>query len=342
MERQKKKSEAARAIERSALAPAPAAAATTALRAVGHSWRGAGLKTSDDEDEASSEKGKGRCSALRASKRHKYGRNVEWRNVTETPLSTASSAAARLRLGTEDANFAAHFDFDWQMQPSSSCWSSSHSVPTPPRASSSSPQQHWINGRTIDFIVASDDGQARRQLEGAKAGEQLLVGSGRVGATMQVGQWALKRLTDRLRLAILRQRQTLSKAEDADTKRRRPHLNAGRSGSGSFSGARSSHPQPSSSSSSPSSLFKGKARAMEQDSTGKAGARNGSPAPTTLPWFAEDLSPEDLALVRNLKEPGGKDATRWIGKPGDEEEKRKIQTILGGHWDGELTPARKE
>ncbi len=33
----------------------------------------------------------------------------------------------------------------------------------------------------------------------------------------------------------------------------------------------------------------------------------GSPAPTSLPWFADDLSPEDLALVRQIQEGG--DAT---------------------------------
>ena len=33
----------------------------------------------------------------------------------------------------------------------------------------------------------------------------------------------------------------------------------------------------------------------------------GSPAPTTLPWFADDLSPDDLALVRHIQ--GGGDAT---------------------------------
>jgi RNA exonuclease 4 len=60
-----------------------------------------------------------------------------------------------------------------------------------------------------------------------------------------------------------------------------------------------------------------------------------SPAPTTLPWFAEDLSPEDLALVHRA---GGRPSTSSSNlsfKDGqdnafDDSESRKKQVILGG------------
>lgn len=60
-----------------------------------------------------------------------------------------------------------------------------------------------------------------------------------------------------------------------------------------------------------------------------------SPAPTTLPWFAEDLSPEDLALVHRR---GGRPSTSSshlssnLDSQNDEEDSeiRKKKVILGG------------
>lgn len=94
-----------------------------------------------------------------------------------------------------------------------------------------------------------------------------------------------------------------------------------------------------------SSLVKGKMRAVEDR------ASTGSPAPTTLPWFAEDLSPEDLALVRNLniqqgssEENGG--VAQWNGwdaqRGNAEQEERKKQIILGGHWGGAESASKRE
>ncbi|PWN97670.1 hypothetical protein FA09DRAFT_339164 [Tilletiopsis washingtonensis] len=57
----------------------------------------------------------------------------------------------------------------------------------------------------------------------------------------------------------------------------------------------------------------------------------GSPAPTTLPWFAEDLSPEDLALVRTAgtQAPQGSASALGVAET-REEQRRKKAIILGG------------
>lgn len=82
---------------------------------------------------------------------------------------------------------------------------------------------------------------------------------------------------------------------------------------------------------------------------------SGSPAPTSLPWFAEDLSPEDLALVRNASAAVASTATgmepsssssQWTAGGSSSsaaEERRKKQIILGGQWDGaEGSAAKRE
>lgn len=78
---------------------------------------------------------------------------------------------------------------------------------------------------------------------------------------------------------------------------------------------------------------------------GVAGANShtsGSPAPTTLPWFAEDLSPEDLALVRSTQASSSSSSatpsssSTWVAggvASTEAEQRRKKQIILGGHWD---------
>lgn len=97
-----------------------------------------------------------------------------------------------------------------------------------------------------------------------------------------------------------------------------------------------------------SSLHKGKARQLDGGN-----AKTGSPAPTSLPWFAEDLSPEDLALVRNLNLVQQQDAASgstassrvngWdVQKGTDAQEERKKQVILGGNWDGPEYAAKRE
>ncbi|PWN50108.1 hypothetical protein IE53DRAFT_380021 [Violaceomyces palustris] len=74
--------------------------------------------------------------------------------------------------------------------------------------------------------------------------------------------------------------------------------------------------------------------------TGTSSPRSGtgSPAPTTLPWFAEDLSPEDLAMVKESTEARVARTLQWEGVA-DEELKRKI--ILGGLPEG-ASEAKKE
>lgn len=68
-------------------------------------------------------------------------------------------------------------------------------------------------------------------------------------------------------------------------------------------------------------------------------SRTSSPAPTTLPWFAEDLSPEDLALVRmnsgqasgSSSNKGNTNGTEALDTPTkDEEEAIRRRIILGG------------
>ncbi|UZJ56352.1 hypothetical protein CBS101457_005672 [Exobasidium rhododendri] len=68
-----------------------------------------------------------------------------------------------------------------------------------------------------------------------------------------------------------------------------------------------------------------------------------SPAPTTLPWFAEDLSPEDLALVHQAEgkpsASSGSLSTKGDVEKDKEIESRKKQVILGGL---ELSKERQE
>ncbi|KDN42201.1 hypothetical protein K437DRAFT_257978 [Tilletiaria anomala UBC 951] len=57
------------------------------------------------------------------------------------------------------------------------------------------------------------------------------------------------------------------------------------------------------------SKSKGKARQIDVQqeisaTSTSSSPKTGSPAPTTLPWFADDLSPADLALVRQIQEGG--------------------------------------
>lgn len=89
---------------------------------------------------------------------------------------------------------------------------------------------------------------------------------------------------------------------------------------------------------------------MDSPSNGN-GNSSASPAPTSLPWFAEDLSPEDLALVRNLNlqpdtRPGASGQSQWTAwdaqRGTDEQEQQKKRIILGGHWDGPENAAKKE
>lgn len=95
----------------------------------------------------------------------------------------------------------------------------------------------------------------------------------------------------------------------------------------------SSHENPSF----PSSLPKGKARAdvlLDEEKQHASGrSASSSPAPTSLPWFAEDLSPEDLALVRTnsgSKPTGvGSSSSATLDASSDNQEKKK-QAILGG------------
>lgn len=65
-----------------------------------------------------------------------------------------------------------------------------------------------------------------------------------------------------------------------------------------------------------------------------------SPAPTTLPWFAEDLSPEDLALVHRA---GGRASTSSLKLDSREVEEddvtKKKRVILGGE---ELSQEKQE
>lgn len=85
----------------------------------------------------------------------------------------------------------------------------------------------------------------------------------------------------------------------------------------------------------PLSSLKGKARSFDVASpTG-----TGSPAPTSLPWFAEDLSPDDLALVRDGKDVQGAAESLPTATPA--EERRKKEIILGGR-DERAGPEKRE
>ena len=100
-----------------------------------------------------------------------------------------------------------------------------------------------------------------------------------------------------------------------------------------------------------SSIDKGKARQMGSGSHTDDGNGTASPAPTSLPWFAEDLSPEDLALVRNLNlqpdtQSGASAQSQWtawdVQRGTDQQEEQKKRIILGGHWDGPDNAAKRE
>ncbi|CAO1617020.1 unnamed protein product [Parajaminaea phylloscopi] len=85
---------------------------------------------------------------------------------------------------------------------------------------------------------------------------------------------------------------------------------------------------------------KGKARAVEYDNAGDPISASSSPAPTGLPWFAEDLSPEDLALVQHVHgsdarvSSAPRSATQWNAtaesSTGDSAAKLRKEIILGG------------
>lgn len=68
------------------------------------------------------------------------------------------------------------------------------------------------------------------------------------------------------------------------------------------------------------------------------GSRSSSPAPTTLPWFAEDLSPQDLELVRSSASSLTARSGQWEGIL-DSELKKKV--ILGGLAEG-ASEAKRE
>lgn len=84
-----------------------------------------------------------------------------------------------------------------------------------------------------------------------------------------------------------------------------------------------------------SAIHKGKARAIDRGDSSRLSSANSSPAPTSLPWFAEDLSPEDLALVR-----GGRSNDRR--RASTDADRRKKQTILGDSSITGITQAQKE
>jgi RNA exonuclease 4 len=94
------------------------------------------------------------------------------------------------------------------------------------------------------------------------------------------------------------------------------------------------------SSSSSMQIEKGKHKAIKELET----RDSSSPAPTSLPWFAEDLSPEDLALVHRA---GGRASTSSTKlntlednqEDMDEINKRKKDVILGG---SDLSKEKKE
>lgn len=122
--------------------------------------------------------------------------------------------------------------------------------------------------------------------------------------------------------------QTLVPESERASKRRR------RTGSSSYS----------------ASADKGKGRAGALAANGNGGesrSSSSSPAPSSLPWFAEDLSPEDLALVRT-NSGGDESRLRDVQRPGalalsastsrnvlaapaeDAESERRKRAILGG------------
>lgn len=68
------------------------------------------------------------------------------------------------------------------------------------------------------------------------------------------------------------------------------------------------------------------------------GSTSSSPAPTSLPWFAEDISPQDLELVRQSASDKMSRSGQWEGIM-DAELKKKV--ILGG-LPSDANPAKKE
>ena len=65
-------------------------------------------------------------------------------------------------------------------------------------------------------------------------------------------------------------------------------------------------------------------------------SRTSSPAPRDLPWFAEDLSPEDLALVTGPQSVKPGQAAGWTGVSEGDARELKKKIILGGNWDGDV------
>lgn len=78
-----------------------------------------------------------------------------------------------------------------------------------------------------------------------------------------------------------------------------------------------------------------KSDVRENDS---AGTKSSSPAPTSLPWFAEDISPQDLELVRQSASDKMARSGEWEGIV---DAKLKKQIILGG-VPSDANPAKKE
>ncbi|SPO21478.1 related to REX4 - strong similarity to X.laevis XPMC2 protein [Ustilago trichophora] len=68
------------------------------------------------------------------------------------------------------------------------------------------------------------------------------------------------------------------------------------------------------------------------------GSRTSSPAPTSLPWFAEDISPQDLELVRQSASDKMSRSGEWEGIM---DAKLKKKVILGG-LPSDANPSKKE
>ncbi|KAJ1019415.1 hypothetical protein NDA16_004532 [Ustilago loliicola] len=93
-----------------------------------------------------------------------------------------------------------------------------------------------------------------------------------------------------------------------------------------------------SSSSKPKATAKPKRPELNAVSNDADRSRTSSPAPTTLPWFAEDISPQDLELVRQSASDKMARSGQWEGIM-DANLKKKV--ILGGLPE-DANPAKKE
>lgn len=74
------------------------------------------------------------------------------------------------------------------------------------------------------------------------------------------------------------------------------------------------------------------------DNEDSGGSKSSSPAPTALPWFAEDISPQDLELVRQSASDKMSRSGQWEGIM---DAKLKKSVILGG-LPSDADPAKKE